>query len=156
MPEQDADVLEILIGQMAEIREINAVLSEALGVVAQPEFIQPFSDRLQYFYPSPALDESLSDVREGTSRNHLVGCRRAGVSWTTNAITRRAGPACEISQADRRGKPRYWAAGSGGWHQRPTPSRRGSTGSSPLTDPVVQNYRSGFLRYDSPRQPKVV
>jgi hypothetical protein len=37
-----------------------------------------------------------------------------------------------------------------------TPSRRGSTGSSPLTDPVVQDYRSGFLRYDSPRQPKVV
>jgi len=36
------------------------------------------------------------------------------------------------------------------------PSRRGSTGSSPLTDPVVQDYRSGFLRYDSPRQPKVV
>jgi hypothetical protein len=37
-----------------------------------------------------------------------------------------------------------------------TPSRRGSTGSSPLTDPVVQDYRSGFLRYDSPRRPKVV
>jgi hypothetical protein len=37
-----------------------------------------------------------------------------------------------------------------------TPSRRGSTGSSPLTDPVVQNYRSGFLRCDSPRRPKVV
>ena len=36
------------------------------------------------------------------------------------------------------------------------PSRRGSTGSSPLTDPVVQDYRNGFLRYDWPRRPKVV
>ena len=34
MPEQDADVLEILIGQMTAIREINAMLGEALGVVA--------------------------------------------------------------------------------------------------------------------------
>jgi hypothetical protein len=40
-------------------------------------------------------------------------------------------------------------------HDSP-PSRRGSTGSSPLTDPVVQDYRSGLLRYDSPRRPKVV
>jgi hypothetical protein len=46
MPEQDADVLEILIGQMVEIREINAVLGEALGVVPQPEFLEPFRDRL--------------------------------------------------------------------------------------------------------------
>jgi hypothetical protein len=42
------------------------------------------------------------------------------------------------------------------WAFRAAPSRRGSTGSSPLTDPVVQNYRSGFLRCDSPRRPKVV
>jgi hypothetical protein len=39
MPEQDADVLEILIAQMAEIREINAVLGEALGILPQPEFL---------------------------------------------------------------------------------------------------------------------
>jgi hypothetical protein len=25
---------------------------------------------------------------------------------------------------------------------------------SPLTDPAVQNYRSGFLKRDSPRSPK--
>jgi hypothetical protein len=44
MTKQDADVLEILIGQMAEIRVINAVLVEALGIPPQPEFIQPLSN----------------------------------------------------------------------------------------------------------------
>jgi len=53
MPEQDADVLEILIGQMAEIREINAVLGEAFGIPPQPEFLQPFRDRLHCGPRSP-------------------------------------------------------------------------------------------------------
>jgi hypothetical protein len=35
-------------------------------------------------------------------------------------------------------------------------SPAGMAASFAAPDPVVQNYRSGFLRYDSPRQPKVV
>jgi hypothetical protein len=46
MSEQVADVLEILIGQMAENREMNAVLDEELGVLPQPEFLQSLCDRL--------------------------------------------------------------------------------------------------------------
>jgi hypothetical protein len=36
MPEQNSDVLEILIGQMAEIREVNAVLGKALSYCPSP------------------------------------------------------------------------------------------------------------------------
>ena len=39
MPEQDADVLEILIGQMAENRDIDPVLGKALRVLGQPSFL---------------------------------------------------------------------------------------------------------------------
>ena len=35
-------------------------------------------------------------------------------------------------------------------------SPAGMAASFAAPDPVVQNYRNGFLRYDSPRRPKVV
>ena len=41
MPEQNADVLEILIGQMAECRDIDPVLGEALGVLGHAELFEP-------------------------------------------------------------------------------------------------------------------
>jgi hypothetical protein len=56
MPEQDADVLEILIGQMAQIREINTVLGEGLSILPQREFFQPFRDRLHSGPRSPLPD----------------------------------------------------------------------------------------------------
>src|SRR5215470_7842413 len=41
---------------MAQIREINAVLGEALGILSQPEFLQPFRDRLHSGPRSPVPD----------------------------------------------------------------------------------------------------
>ena len=35
MPEQDAEILEILLGQIADNREIDRILGEALGVLSQ-------------------------------------------------------------------------------------------------------------------------
>ena len=64
-PEQHANVFEVLVGQMAENREINAVLGEALGILPQPEFLQPFRDRLHCSSLASILArscENLSDL----------------------------------------------------------------------------------------------
>src|SRR5262249_18711498 len=41
MPEQNADVLEVLIGQMAECCETNPVFSKTLGVIGHAELLEP-------------------------------------------------------------------------------------------------------------------
>jgi hypothetical protein len=46
VPEQNADVLPVLIRQMREYREINSVLSKALRVLGHSELIQPFRNLL--------------------------------------------------------------------------------------------------------------
>jgi len=54
MPERNADLLEILIGKMAEDRDINVVISESLGVLSQAELRQPVRNRLHCgLLPSP-------------------------------------------------------------------------------------------------------
>ena len=45
MPEQDAYVLEVLIGQMTQCREVDSVLGKALGVLGHAERSQPLRDR---------------------------------------------------------------------------------------------------------------
>ena len=37
MPQQDAEVLEVLLGKIADDREVNGVLGEALGVLSQTD-----------------------------------------------------------------------------------------------------------------------
>src|SRR5262249_38283568 len=95
MPEQDADVLEILIGQMAENREINAILGEALGVVPQPEFVQPRRDRLHCSPLASTLAGvfgwSLPDLWLGGRPNGVGGLRADGYSQSTQ-IRRRIRP----------------------------------------------------------------
>ena len=54
MTKQDADVLEVLIGQMAERRDINAVLSKALRVLGHAELFEPVRNRC---IASPPCDE---------------------------------------------------------------------------------------------------
>src|SRR4029453_6825806 len=44
MPQQDSEILEVLLRQMAEDREVNSVLGEALGVLSQSERCQPLGD----------------------------------------------------------------------------------------------------------------
>ena len=63
MPEQDADVLEVLIGQMAEYRDIDLVLGKALGVLGHAELFEPVRNLL-HRGASPtrtSAPESLSD-----------------------------------------------------------------------------------------------
>ena len=46
MPKQDTDVLEVLISQMAQYREIDPVLGEALRVLGHAELFEPVSNLL--------------------------------------------------------------------------------------------------------------
>jgi hypothetical protein len=46
MPKQDADILEILIGQMAECRDIDPVLGKALSVLGHAKFFEPVRNLL--------------------------------------------------------------------------------------------------------------
>ena len=46
MAEQDANVLEVLIGQMGECRDINPVLSKTLGVLGHAELLEPIGNLL--------------------------------------------------------------------------------------------------------------
>jgi hypothetical protein len=55
MPEQNADVLEILIGQMAECRDIDPVLGKALGVLGHAELSEPIRNLLHRGRPPRIL-----------------------------------------------------------------------------------------------------
>ena len=46
MPEKDADVLKVLIGQMAERLGSNAVFGKALGVLGHAELFEPVRNLL--------------------------------------------------------------------------------------------------------------
>jgi hypothetical protein len=46
MPEQDADLLEVLIGQMAENRDINSVICKARSVLGHTERFEPVRNPL--------------------------------------------------------------------------------------------------------------
>ena len=46
MPKQDADFLEVLIGQMGECRKANSVFDKALGILGQAELFEPVRDLL--------------------------------------------------------------------------------------------------------------
>src|SRR5215472_17567844 len=91
MPEQDADVLEILIGQMAEIREINAVLGEAFGIPPQPEFLQPFCDRLHCGPRSPVPHFHFGAGKEAQSYHFWRRAGRAKLHRTRRRSRRRPG-----------------------------------------------------------------
>jgi hypothetical protein len=46
VPEQDADVLEVLIGQMGQRRDLNPVFSKTLGVLGHAELFEPVGNLL--------------------------------------------------------------------------------------------------------------
>src|SRR6478672_4391532 len=46
MPQQNAEVLEILLCKIADDREVNGVVGEALGVFGQAELFEPVRDLL--------------------------------------------------------------------------------------------------------------
>jgi hypothetical protein len=56
MTEQHADVFEILIGQITQYRDIDAVFSKALRILGQAELFEPVRDLLHHDpYGSPQL-----------------------------------------------------------------------------------------------------
>jgi hypothetical protein len=57
--EQDADVLEILIGQMAENGEINAILGKALSVFGHAELL---SQSANWCIAATAVPSDLTEV----------------------------------------------------------------------------------------------
>ena len=54
MPEQHAYVLEVLIGQVAERRDSNAVLCKALGILGHAELFEPIHN-LPHGGPLPQI-----------------------------------------------------------------------------------------------------
>jgi hypothetical protein len=60
MPEWDADVFEILIGQMAKYRDIDPVLGKGLGVLGHAELFEPVRNLLHRGASCPRI---LIDIR---------------------------------------------------------------------------------------------
>ena len=44
MSERNSDILEVLIGQMVEYREVDLVLNETLSVLPETKLIQPIGN----------------------------------------------------------------------------------------------------------------
>ena len=52
MPEQDADIFEVLISQMRECRNINPVLGNALRILGHAERFEPIRNLLHRHSPN--------------------------------------------------------------------------------------------------------
>ena len=46
MPKEDADVLEVLIGEMAKCRGVDPILGKPLGVLPETELLKPVGNML--------------------------------------------------------------------------------------------------------------
>jgi len=58
MPQKYTDVLEVLIGQMAESRDINPVLGKTLRVLGHAELFKPLRNLRHCGYTSQAIHEA--------------------------------------------------------------------------------------------------
>src|SRR5262249_3213339 len=86
MAERNAEVLEVLLGQIADDREVDGVISEALGVLAQADRCQP-----------------LGNAFHGTSRRPAsLCCARAASGHAAAASPRRVMNARRFIQSPRR------------------------------------------------------
>jgi hypothetical protein len=87
MPEQDADVLEVLIGQMGNCRDINPVFSKTLGVLGHAE---PFEPVCNLLHSRPPTDLTLSVLdrqdRKSTTRADLLHRPAGGVAGPLRVI----------------------------------------------------------------------
>jgi hypothetical protein len=68
MPEQDAYLLQVLIGQISEHREINSVLGKALGVLPEAQLLKPIGDLL---HRGSAPDYRASSARIGKTTRQI-------------------------------------------------------------------------------------
>src|SRR5262249_45923351 len=59
MPQPNAQVLEVLLRQIANDREVNGVVSEALGVLSQADRCEPPRRCLSWHFPATLLERPL-------------------------------------------------------------------------------------------------
>src|SRR6516164_956408 len=80
MPKRNADVLEVLIGQMSEYRNIYFVIGKTLHVLGQAKLFEPICDLLHW---RPPADLTLSvpdrEDRKSTMRALLLQRPREGL-----------------------------------------------------------------------------
>ena len=70
MPEQHADVLEVLIGQMTECRETNPVFSKAPRILGHAEFFEPVCNLLHR-----RAAYGLNSIRSGPAQRKVYHTR---------------------------------------------------------------------------------
>ena len=99
MPQQDADVLKVLIGQMWECRDINPVFGKTLAVLGHAELFEPVCNLLHG--GPPDLTPSVLDQPEAQpyTPTYCSTLRKGGVSgqgyaWQTTT--------CKLGTALRR------------------------------------------------------
>jgi hypothetical protein len=70
MSERNANVFEVLIGQMAEHGDVDFVLNEALSVLPNAELLQPIGNRLCCWHAHAANSSSnaLASFRSSVSK----------------------------------------------------------------------------------------
>src|SRR5262249_10337787 len=77
MPQQNTEILEILLCQIADDREVNSVVREALGVLGQAELFEPVRDLLHRDYASFRVGLSTFSLPEsGTTSTPQLGIAR--------------------------------------------------------------------------------
>src|SRR5262245_29998043 len=77
MPQQNTEVLEILLRQIADDREVNGVVREALGVLGQAELFEPVRDLLHRDSASFRVGLSTFSLPEsGTTSTPQLGIAR--------------------------------------------------------------------------------
>ena len=69
MAEQDAHILEVLVSQMRQHRDIDAVLSETLGVLGQAELFEPIRNLLRPPYGFDAIRSGPAGQKSTTCEN---------------------------------------------------------------------------------------
>ena len=97
MPKQNADFLEVLIGQMGECRGINPVFSKTLGVLGHSELFEPV---LQFAAWRPPTDFTLSVLdrldRNLTTHANLLQLLQAGLRVRTGSNSEVASRSREV------------------------------------------------------------
>ena len=105
MPEEDADVLEVLIGQMAERSDTNSVFSKALRVLGHAELLEPARNLLR-------CGTALGRCFRHTVAFQLQRLARSRFRWLaacSGGLFHRLRPSLGTKHRIRSGEHRPWA-----------------------------------------------
>jgi hypothetical protein len=88
MAEQDAHILEVLISQMRQHRDIDAIFGEAFAVLGQAERFEPIRNLL-HRWPPADLTLSVLDLqnRQSTTRANKLSRPQEGLHVRTGSFT---------------------------------------------------------------------